>query len=256
MWNFFRLENEHLNNCGHFRAIKDIPLPFHIRVAGDSDGDEDEEEMDEVAEGMSAKDNGSDTEDGEQGDIGIGTSESRQRRHLAASTSQASLHSGDISSQTGVVRRPSPKRRPSGASSLGPPFGLERSNAFVDDALGQAGFASEQLEQLASSAFSKFYDRRDFESRMDGDEETYRSHKARSNKAPPTTTVSRVTTGLGLGTDTSVGGAADGAGPGGVSDSMSTKTKPNLGKILTSEIRRWRDDSDDEDDDDSDDDGR
>ncbi|KAF9318710.1 hypothetical protein BGZ91_005111, partial [Linnemannia elongata] len=74
MWNFFRLENEHLNNCGHFRAIKDIPLPFHIRIAGDSDEEEDdEEEMEEVAEGISAKDNGSDTEDGEQGDIGIGT---------------------------------------------------------------------------------------------------------------------------------------------------------------------------------------
>jgi len=27
-WNFFRMENEHLNNCGQFRAIKDIPLPF------------------------------------------------------------------------------------------------------------------------------------------------------------------------------------------------------------------------------------
>ncbi|CAO3630671.1 unnamed protein product [Cunninghamella blakesleeana] len=27
-WNTFRLENEHLNNCGQFRAIKEIPLPF------------------------------------------------------------------------------------------------------------------------------------------------------------------------------------------------------------------------------------
>ncbi|KAI8081205.1 EXS family-domain-containing protein [Thamnidium elegans] len=27
-WNFFRLENEHLNNCGQYRAIKEIPLPF------------------------------------------------------------------------------------------------------------------------------------------------------------------------------------------------------------------------------------
>lgn len=30
-WNFFRLENEHLNNCGQFRATKDIPLPFPVR---------------------------------------------------------------------------------------------------------------------------------------------------------------------------------------------------------------------------------
>ena len=26
MWNFFRLENEHLNNCGHFRAVRDISV--------------------------------------------------------------------------------------------------------------------------------------------------------------------------------------------------------------------------------------
>ncbi|RUS14655.1 hypothetical protein BC937DRAFT_93502 [Endogone sp. FLAS-F59071] len=29
-WNFFRLENEHLNNVGHFRAIQEIPLPFNV----------------------------------------------------------------------------------------------------------------------------------------------------------------------------------------------------------------------------------
>ncbi|KAF7730382.1 Xenotropic and polytropic retrovirus receptor 1 [Apophysomyces ossiformis] len=29
-WNFFRLENEHINNCGQYRAIKEIPLPFVI----------------------------------------------------------------------------------------------------------------------------------------------------------------------------------------------------------------------------------
>uniref|UniRef100_A0A1D1YDE8 Phosphate transporter PHO1 1 n=1 Tax=Anthurium amnicola TaxID=1678845 RepID=A0A1D1YDE8_9ARAE len=28
-WNFFRLENEHLNNAGKFRAVKTVPLPFH-----------------------------------------------------------------------------------------------------------------------------------------------------------------------------------------------------------------------------------
>ncbi|KAF9172941.1 hypothetical protein BGX21_002427 [Mortierella sp. AD011] len=43
-WNFFRLENEHLNNCGQFRAIKDIPLPFQIRVEEKTDGEDDEEE--------------------------------------------------------------------------------------------------------------------------------------------------------------------------------------------------------------------
>ncbi|GMH31214.1 hypothetical protein Nepgr_033057 [Nepenthes gracilis] len=28
-WNFYRLENEHLNNAGKFRAIKTVPLPFY-----------------------------------------------------------------------------------------------------------------------------------------------------------------------------------------------------------------------------------
>ncbi|KAI8147935.1 EXS family-domain-containing protein [Fennellomyces sp. T-0311] len=32
-WNIFRLENEHLNNCGQYRAIKEIPLPFALREA-------------------------------------------------------------------------------------------------------------------------------------------------------------------------------------------------------------------------------
>lgn len=26
---YFRLENEHLNNAGKFRAVKQVPLPFH-----------------------------------------------------------------------------------------------------------------------------------------------------------------------------------------------------------------------------------
>jgi hypothetical protein len=34
-WNFFRMENEHLNNCGQFRAIKDIPLPFTHSMGDD-----------------------------------------------------------------------------------------------------------------------------------------------------------------------------------------------------------------------------
>ncbi|ESW25307.1 hypothetical protein PHAVU_003G024600 [Phaseolus vulgaris] len=29
LWNFFRLENEHLNNAGKFRAVKIVPFPFH-----------------------------------------------------------------------------------------------------------------------------------------------------------------------------------------------------------------------------------
>ncbi|XP_065560578.1 solute carrier family 53 member 1-like [Artemia franciscana] len=36
IWNFFRLENEHLNNCGKFRAVRDISVkPLVINKAGD-----------------------------------------------------------------------------------------------------------------------------------------------------------------------------------------------------------------------------
>ncbi|XP_057417468.1 phosphate transporter PHO1 homolog 1-like isoform X2 [Lotus japonicus] len=35
LWNFFRLENEHLNNAGKFRAVKTVPLPFHEVDEGD-----------------------------------------------------------------------------------------------------------------------------------------------------------------------------------------------------------------------------
>lgn len=46
VWNFFRLENEHLNNCGKFRAVRDIsvaPLDCSdqmllIRMMDDEDG--------------------------------------------------------------------------------------------------------------------------------------------------------------------------------------------------------------------------
>ncbi|KAK6161248.1 hypothetical protein DH2020_004629 [Rehmannia glutinosa] len=34
-WNYYRLENEHLNNAGKFRAVKTVPLPFRET---DSDG--------------------------------------------------------------------------------------------------------------------------------------------------------------------------------------------------------------------------
>ncbi|OVA12215.1 SPX [Macleaya cordata] len=39
MWSFFRLENEHLNNVGKFRAFKSVPLPFNYY---NEDDDKDE----------------------------------------------------------------------------------------------------------------------------------------------------------------------------------------------------------------------
>ncbi|XP_004298411.1 PREDICTED: phosphate transporter PHO1 homolog 10 [Fragaria vesca subsp. vesca] len=39
MWSFFRLENEHLNNVGQYRAFKSVPLPFSYN---DEDDDKDD----------------------------------------------------------------------------------------------------------------------------------------------------------------------------------------------------------------------
>lgn len=46
IWNYFRLENEHLNNCGKFRAVRDISVaPMDssdqvtiLRMMDDEDG--------------------------------------------------------------------------------------------------------------------------------------------------------------------------------------------------------------------------
>ncbi|KAI8879556.1 EXS-domain-containing protein [Backusella circina FSU 941] len=39
-WNFFRMENEHLNNCGNYHAIKEIPLPFPLNSRPSSNMDD------------------------------------------------------------------------------------------------------------------------------------------------------------------------------------------------------------------------
>ncbi|KAI9499548.1 EXS family-domain-containing protein [Zychaea mexicana] len=36
-WNFFRLENEHFNNCADYRAINEIPLPFATTATVDEE---------------------------------------------------------------------------------------------------------------------------------------------------------------------------------------------------------------------------
>ncbi|KZV47040.1 hypothetical protein F511_34738 [Dorcoceras hygrometricum] len=40
MWNFFRLENEHLNNVGKYRAFKSVPLPFNYYDNEDENSDD------------------------------------------------------------------------------------------------------------------------------------------------------------------------------------------------------------------------
>jgi len=177
-WNFFRLENEHLNNCGQFRAIKDIPLPFHIRVEGDSDAEE-EEEVEEVHEtlepdqrkGLSAE--GIDS--GAAVPISYSSAPSRQlsRQHSQAHTIQSIGNASRTSFQSPGS---GPRKRPSRASSSlrpsssalsalsalveGTPMLVPRSRTFVEDAMAEAGFGDHQREHLVGGlTSSKFYDR-------------------------------------------------------------------------------------------------
>ncbi|CAA7019496.1 unnamed protein product [Microthlaspi erraticum] len=41
IWSFFRLENEHLNNVGKYRAFKSVPHPFHYYDDDDTDDKDD-----------------------------------------------------------------------------------------------------------------------------------------------------------------------------------------------------------------------
>uniref|UniRef100_M4CJJ9 Uncharacterized protein n=1 Tax=Brassica campestris TaxID=3711 RepID=M4CJJ9_BRACM len=41
MWSFFRLENEHLNNVGKYRAFKSVPHPFHYYDDDETDDKDD-----------------------------------------------------------------------------------------------------------------------------------------------------------------------------------------------------------------------
>ncbi|XP_071929069.1 phosphate transporter PHO1 homolog 10 isoform X3 [Coffea arabica] len=44
MWNFFRLENEHLNNVGKYRAFKSVPLPFNYNDENDENDEIDDKD--------------------------------------------------------------------------------------------------------------------------------------------------------------------------------------------------------------------
>lgn len=47
IWNFFRLENEHLNNVGRFRAFRSVPLPFHYQDQNEDNGDGDDDKKED-----------------------------------------------------------------------------------------------------------------------------------------------------------------------------------------------------------------
>ncbi|KAF5443364.1 hypothetical protein F2P56_035923 [Juglans regia] len=46
IWSFFRLENEHLNNVGKYRAFKSVPLPFSYNENEDDDDETEDDEDD------------------------------------------------------------------------------------------------------------------------------------------------------------------------------------------------------------------
>ncbi|KAF9576416.1 hypothetical protein EC968_008711 [Mortierella alpina] len=227
-WNFFRLENEHLNNCGQFRAIKDIPLPFHIRVEGESDEDEEEDhDEDEEDEEDEYRTEGEDESHTKKGDFDLKDSERRvshayQSSHLGrrsglvrskssqssfgkmvngghahglsnlggstmgdrhASPSRASVHSTGSSRNNSYPYPGTRQGDESGATrsrtSLGRsvhshmeqapvhPFGLARSNSFVEVAVAEAGFKDSVREVIEQDVNrDKFYDRRDFDSKI------------------------------------------------------------------------------------------
>ncbi|KAF9379691.1 hypothetical protein CPC16_010645 [Podila verticillata] len=218
-WNFFRLENEHLNNCGQFRAIKDIPLPFHIHVEGETDDDENEsadggnghsrEESEENGRGMDRREyeRASDHDD-ESNNQEIISSDFSQGHYQSFSNSgmtrsdstQSSILVGENSSGFGlsnlsrvsdsrytVYSNPSSSSRPrdrgtdhrysssqvhthshrdSEASSR--PFSGAQSSSIVDAAVAEARFKAPLKEVLKSEtrASNKFYDRRDFDSKI------------------------------------------------------------------------------------------
>lgn len=216
-----------MNNCGQFRAIKDIPLPFHIRVEGESDEEEEEEDQDEEEEEYEYRTEGEDEIHTKKDDLdaagadrrvshayqstnpsrrsGMVRSKSSQSsfakfingghahglsnlggpatgdRH--ASTSRASVHSTGSSRNNSYPYPGTRQGDELGASrsraSLGRsvhsnteqspvhPFGLARSNSFVEVAVAEAGFKDSVREVIEQDVNrNKFYDRRDFDSKM------------------------------------------------------------------------------------------
>ncbi|KAF9975814.1 hypothetical protein BGZ73_000355 [Actinomortierella ambigua] len=187
VWNFFRLENEHINNVGQFRAIKDIPLPFHIRIRGDSDEEDDE---DDDREHVGARESSATPTKGN----GIRSPSSMD----GIKAPQVERQRSGISDISGIRRSSSV---PAGASSTSLAtsvphdgsdatsvidqhgvFGVSRISDFVDTAVAETGFhetplptcVSEGLDDVGEAILrrGRFYNRRDFDSRfLDGDDD-------------------------------------------------------------------------------------
>ncbi|KAG0023621.1 hypothetical protein BGZ80_008793 [Entomortierella chlamydospora] len=168
------------------RAIKDIPLPFHIHVEGGSD----EEDEDVVTEGDNndALRSGSVSFDiGSQAEaIAEGSGLGPNAAASTAATQRKQSRTQPPSATRGPTGRSSSQASIRSTTSSGQPdisYGLRRSTTFVDDAMVEAGFGDDRREQL--SAASKFYNRRDFDSKIEGSADGMFRLRRRSTVSTP-----------------------------------------------------------------------
>ncbi|KFH65109.1 hypothetical protein MVEG_08590 [Podila verticillata NRRL 6337] len=235
-WNFFRLENEHLNNCGQFRAIKDIPLPFHIHYEGDtSEPEETDEEY-----------------NGEQDQVGIETMDNqsvkvaplgRKSSNAPSKTSLGGQGAAHGAGDSRISVHSNNNRQGSQAPAPEHP-GLNRSYTFMDAAMAEAGFNDNQREELqrqTDATANKFFNRRDFDTKMDDDglfmpiRSSPRGRTRTGLTASPANALSPV--GLGLNMD----------GVGGVSQfDLPAAVTPRRKTSIGARLFGRRDDSDDE----------
>ncbi|KAG0349493.1 hypothetical protein BG004_005155 [Podila humilis] len=256
MWNFFRLENEHLNNCGQFRAIKDIPLPFHIHFEGDDSSTHEESDEDDGGDQRQTGQTVSGTDgstpasevDGQQ------KSASKPPLPLIRKPSNIPSISNSVFSNT---------RRGSQAATLAVPDRpqvVSRSNTFVDDAMAEAGFNESQREELqrqTDTVAAKFFNRRDFDTKMDDSLDRPRTPRSRGHGARSDTGLGTSPVGIGAsGSPSGLGLSMDGARmsaydlPPAIVSSTPTRTK----NIFGSRLFRRREDTDDDDEDEDDED--
>ncbi|KAG0226777.1 hypothetical protein BGW42_003429 [Actinomortierella wolfii] len=193
VWNFFRLENEHINNVGQFRAIKDIPLPFHIRVRGDSDEEDEEDyERNRRREDLNTAGSrpGSVVDDGDLAPPFAANADRRGSTFSSASGLPPRTTSLPISTFSEQV-----SRKPSSTYSQSQPiygatgdqqglFEVSRTSDYLDAAIAETGFHEADLSPATHDdveARGKFYNRRDFDSRLvDIDDESGLGHRTRA----------------------------------------------------------------------------
>ncbi|CAO3597054.1 unnamed protein product [Absidia cylindrospora] len=141
-WNIFRLENEHLNNCGQYRAIKEIPLPFAL-----TDEHHDQGKLDQhTYESQQHDDHNVVTMDQEQ------QQEQQQQQKQQVNNRQRQQQQPFYDSTTSITQdRPPSSPIPTSTSYLHRPL-------------------SNSLRHSYHDAAGSFYGKRDFENKHDGED--------------------------------------------------------------------------------------